>query len=498
MRGKDILDNVVSTYGFLATYSLAGMFWLFRVTDLYIGLAVVNAIVYSVAYALLFVFLFVRIRRLSLCLASMIAAIAFHYFHMLVPITWLPQSGFLRFGGVLPIFGLLYALDDRPRSRALEWLLAAVCAIAMLWSVEVGGYLAMGLAAALGRDLLFHQPGDRRALRVAGKIAVALGALLIVVTGRILIRHGHLPIWGDLLHFQRAYAAGLAMGRLRTLERWPVLVLIPLIAIFVALRVPRSMRHANAWVFLAVFELASLVYPLGKAPGNFELARMVLPGLVLFAAAVGYLHDRRQDLFVDLLVGQRERRSNLSFNLSFNLSTLASMVLLGLSALGICFTYAEAAPYRTASLGYEATKVKPVAHTTPSWHAFFPTPDARARFEVDLAAIRSMVPVGQAVPMISKNDTIYYLSAPRQALYKNSFYPHFFFKSDIDDMVKALLSSPVPYLWVDDASRHQSYENGVDGRIASDVWARIAPHYRLSRHAGFLDIYERITPPPPR
>jgi len=93
--------------------------------------------------------------------------------------------------------------------------------------------------------------------------------------------------------------------------------------------------------------------------------------------------------------------------------------------------------------------------------------------------------------MISKNDTLYYVFSRRKALLKNSFYPHFFFKSDLTDMASALLSSPVEYVFID-SSRFQVYENRVDPTIANDVWAQVASRYRLLRHAGFLDVYQRL------
>jgi hypothetical protein len=115
----------------------------------------------------------------------------------------------------------------------------------------------------------------------------------------------------------------------------------------------------------------------------------------------------------------------------------------------------------------------------------------RARFERDLQAIQSLVPAGEGLPVLSKNDTLYYVFGERKALFKNSFYPHFFFKSDLDEISGALLSSPVAYAFVDN-SPFQPYENAVDPSIARQVWGRVASRYRFVRHAGLLDVYQRL------
>ena len=58
-------------------------------------------------------------------------------------------------------------------------------------------------------------------------------------------------------------------------------------------------------------------------------------------------------------------------------------------------------------------------------------------------------------------------------------------------MVEALLASKVGFMFLDN-SEYQVYENRIDHSIGSDVWGRVAPHYRFVRHAGLLDIYERL------
>ncbi len=476
--GKDILDSVVSTYGFLFNYALVGLFWLFRVKDLYIGLAVLNAVAYTVGYGLIFVFLSYRIRRLSLSLASMILVVGLHYFHLHNPITWLPQSGFLRFGGMLPIFLLLYALEGR-ESRRLEWVFGACAAVAMLWTIEVGGYIALGLAAALGHDLLFRSAGVRRALRLGAKTAASMAVVLLFFTARIKLRHGHWPFWGDLLHFQRAFSAGIAIGRVSTVERWPIPIAVSLVALFVAFRAPRSMRHGMAWSFLAVFGLAAMIYPIGKSPGIFELARVILPALLLGATLIGFLYDHREQL----VVGTGDRRVNLS--------SAASVALLAATVALPCVAYVDSHVWLGKFLDLERTNVKPIAHATPSWQGFFPAPERRAQFELDLAEIRALVPADEGLPIISKNDTLYYVFAPRKALVKNSFSPHFFFKEDIDIVTNAILSAKCEYLFIDN-SNFRTYENVVDAAVAREIWARLTTRYKPVRRAGLLDIFRRV------
>ena len=194
LKGKDILDSVVSTYGFLFTYALAAIFRILRVTDLFIGVAVVNAVAYTVGYAAIFGFLYYRLKRLSLCLATMTAVIAIHYFHLHVPISWLPQSGFLRFGWVLPIFMALYALDDRRRSPSIELDLRRRLRNRAVLDGRGRRLPRAGLAAALGRGLLPGSRSDRLALRLIAKIAASALAVLAFFCIWIKLRHGHWPV----------------------------------------------------------------------------------------------------------------------------------------------------------------------------------------------------------------------------------------------------------------------------------------------------------------
>jgi hypothetical protein len=331
----------------------------------------------------------------------------------------------------------------------------------------------------LGSQLLSGPAANRRAVRLIAKIAASVGVVLVFFCVRIWVRHGHWPIWSDLLHFQRAFSAGLAMGRLTSIERWPILALVSLVTLFVALRAPGSMRHAGAWIFLAVFALAALVYPLGKAPGIFELACVSLPAILLCTTLVGFLHDRRDSLTVG------------AGDLRVNLAAVAVILLFSATALATCLVHQEIGHHLASAQKMVENHSKGLANRSPSWKEFLATPDSRAQFQRDLQVIQSLVPADQALPIISKNDTLYYVFSERRALFKNSFYPHFFFKSDIDDMAGALLSSPVEYLFIDN-SHFQPYENPVDPRIAADLLARIASRYRPVERAGFLDVYRRV------
>jgi hypothetical protein len=479
LQGKDIGEGVVSTYGFLFTYALAGAFWLLQVSDPFLGVAVSNALAFSVGYGAILLFLARRLQRISLCLASLGVLLALHYYHLHVPQSWLPQSGFLRFGGMLPVFLLLYAWSARPRSSAFEWAFAGCAAVAMLWTIEVGLYVVVGLAAAGAHQLWLHPTGDRPMLRLLAKTAAALGMVLACFTAWILVRHGHWPVWADLLHFQRAYSAGLAMGPVTSIQRWPVPILVYLCTLFVAVRAGHRLRHGAAWVFLAAFGLASMVYPLGKA-GVWDLGRVVLPAIVLTAVLVGYLHQPREGAAPSALRGD-----------AFEVSRLAPLTWLGVFACAVCFVYAETAPQMAMCDHLERSQKKPIARGAPSWRGFLPTQESRTRFESDLAAITALVPAGAALPILSRNDTLYYVFAQRKSLFKNSFYPHFFFKSDIDEITAALQGSEVAYLFVDN-SGFQVYENMIDASIASQLRERLAGRYRLLKRAGYLDVYQRL------
>ena len=219
--------------------------------------------------------------------------------------------------------------------------------------------------------------------------------------------------------------------------------------------------------------------PAGQGAGLFELARVALPAILLVAAFVGFLYDNRDQL----TLGEGDLR--------LNLASVAGVTLLGVSALATCFVHGEVAKYLAVTLKMERDHSKPIAHGSPSWQVFTRTPENRAQFALDLQVIQALVPEDQALPLLSRGDTLYYVASGRKALFKNSFYPHFFFKADLDDMVSALLSSPVEYLFGDN-SRFQPYENGVDPSIAHIVWGRVANRYRFFRRAGLLDVYQRI------
>lgn len=479
LHGKDIGEGVVSTYGFLFTYALAGAFWLFQVSDPFMAVAVSNALAFGVGYGAILLFLAQRIQRISLCLASLGVLLALHYFHLHVPQSWLPQSGFLRFGGMLPVFLLLYAWSSRPRSGAFEWGFAACAALAIVWTIEVGLYIVVGLAAAGAHELWLDTTGERRTLRLLAKSAAALCLVLACFAVWILLRHGQWPIWGDLLHFQRAYSAGLAMGPVTSIQRWPVPILIYLVTLFVAVRAGHRLRHGAAWVFLAAFGLASMVYPLGKA-GVWDLGRVVLPAIVLAAVLVGHLFQAREGSASGALRGE-----------PFAVSRLAPLAWFGVFACAACFVHAETAPQMAMCDRLERSHKKPIARGAPSWHGFLPVPESRARFESDLAAIAALVPPDAALPILSRNDTLYYVFGERRSVFKNSFYPHFFFKSDIDGIARSLETTEVAYLFVDN-SGFQVYENMIDPSIGSQVRERLANKYRLLKRAGYLDVYQRL------
>jgi hypothetical protein len=479
LHGKDIGGGVVSTYGFLFTYALAGAFQLFQVSDPFMGLAVSSAVAFSAGYGAVLLFLAHRIQRISLCLASLGLLLGLHFFHLHVPQSWLPQAGFLRFGGMLPLFLLLYAWPSRVESRRFEWSFAACAALAILWTLEVGLYIVAGLAAAGAHQIYFRAPGDWRALRLIAKTTGAIGLVLACFSLWILARQGHWPVWGELLHFQRAFSAGLAMSPVTSIERWPVPILIYLVTLFVAVRTGRNLRHAAAWVFLAAFGLVSMVYPLGKA-GVWDLGRVVLPAILLTAAFVGFLFQARGGAAAG---SPRED--------AFHVSRLAPLVWFGAFACVLCFVQAEVAPQVAMANSLERSHRKPIAHEAPSWQGFIAAPENRARFESDLAAIGTLVPPDGALPILSRNDTLYYVFGQRKSLFKNSFYPHFFFKSDIDEIARNLETSSVGYLFVDN-SAFQIYENMIDVSIGTQVRDRIGKKYRFVKHAGFLDVYQRI------
>ena len=481
LLGKDILANVVSTYGFLSNYFIGAAFRIFRVQDPYIGLSVVDSVAYLVGYFSLFLFLASRIGSAAICLAFMITTIALHYFHSHIPIFWIPQAGFLRFGAFLPVFFLLYALECRPKSRALEWCFSGLLALSFFWTVEVGGYIAIAAIATVGRWLLSREPSGLRGGVIAGKVLLSVGGILALICTWVLARQGHWPTWTGLFHFQRAFSAGLAMHRLTSIERWPLPILVYLGTLYVAFRAPQRMRHVHAWVFLSTFGLALMAYPLGKA-GIYDLARASLPAIILVASAVGSLFPRQGDY------AKTTKPRYLGAEL-----VVFSAIMAFTFASG-CVVYADVAQPRREAQKHEKSGANPIAHRPPAWEAFCPKPDQRARFQSDLRAIEAFVPRGEALPILSKNDTLYYVYAQRKSLFENSFYPHFFLKSDIDEMVAALHHTTAPYLFVDN-SGFRGYINIVDQAPMNQVWSQVRGEYVLLARAGFLDAYRRRDAP---
>ena len=383
-----------------------------------------------------------------------------------MPISWLPQSGFLRFGAMLPVFLLgSHALDERPQSRRLETAFAVTAAVALLWTIEVGAYVALGLAgvggprAAARAGRSHGVPGGWPSSRSRSASCSRWSSLLASSCST-----GIAPPWADLLHFQRAYSAGLAMVALKTVERWPIPIIIYVVTALVALTAPR-VRHGSAWIFLALFGLGAMAYPLGRKTGHLaDLSRVVLLSRCCSPFPSWASSSRNADRLKVEVQGR-----------VFRIATAASAGLLAASAGLTCLVYADAAAQLDTYLALGA-KRPPKAHRggrRPAGRRSCRTPENRAAFERDVAAIAALVPPDEGLPILSKNDTLYYVFAKRTSIYKNPFYPHFFYKADIDQMVAALLTSKVGYMFLDN-SGFQAYENGIDHAIAGGVWGRIA------------------------
>jgi hypothetical protein len=207
---------------------------------------------------------------------------------------------------------------------------------------------------------------------------------------------------------------------------------------------------------------------------------VVLPAILLTATFVDFLFRERESM------ASGAPREQL-----FDTSSVAPFVWFGAYACAACLVYAEVAPHLGVARRLERTHQKPIAHESPSWQGFMPGAESRTLFETDLAAIRELVPPDVALPIISRNDTLYYVFGERKSVFKNSFYPHFFFKADIDQIVQKLETADLGYLFVDH-STFQVYENTIDVNIGRQVRDRLRNKYRLVKHAGLLDVYQRI------
>src|SRR3989338_3826909 len=126
--GKDILANVVSIYGFFDIYFIASVFKIFNVHDFYVGLSLMISVLYVAGYSAVYFFLRWYTKNIVLSVLFLVMMLEIEFFCLHIPIHWLPQATFLRFGSFLPVFFLLLVMEYFPHKKLLSVLWGAVTA----------------------------------------------------------------------------------------------------------------------------------------------------------------------------------------------------------------------------------------------------------------------------------------------------------------------------------------------------------------------------------
>jgi len=519
MLGKDILADVIVSYGFFNVYFIAGFFDLFKVQDYYVGLSMIVSVLYVLGYGGIYFFLRTHTTNLFLSATVFFTIVYIDFYCLHIPIHWTPQSTFLRFGAYLPVFFLLYFLEKRKErgvERALEWLFAVVTAVLCFWAVEYGLYILVALigvtacrfisswAGAVSRApwpakamiqggqtttrpvplvqgcvklRAGHSPspGYKWLYRLA-RIFIVIAGIVIFLTIRIYLKYGHAPTWTDLFYFQRLYSqSGLAMTQLSSLGLWVIPVFIYAATVYFCLKYPKDIRCSDVWLFLSFFGLESFLYFVGKG-GGFVLARVVIPAIILVA------------VFLSSIVRNDVRLYGGDKNIPLKYFVYIFMI-------GVCLTLSAAIKKegRLVSLWslisrnpgefIESGKIS-------SLERFLKNKNNFKRFQFDVAMIQRLVDAGQPLTILSKNDTLYYIYARRKSTFKNAFYPHFLTRRQINGMADTILEANPQFLFMDNSS-FQVYDNLV-AKQNPKVFSLVSQNFTKRVSLGFLDVYERI------
>jgi len=476
MLGKDILADVVVSYGFFNVYFVAGIFKLFGAQDFYAGLSIIVSVLYVLGYGGIYFFLRAYSKNFFLSVAILFIILHIDFYCLHIPIHWTPQSTFLRFGSYLPVFFLLFFVDKKDE-RWREWLFAGLTGILCFWVVEYGAYILIALAGVAICRYVFHREVKeyKWLYRLARVFAVIVG-IVILLTVRIWLKYGHAPVWSDLFYFQKLYSqSGLAMTQVNSLGLWLVPVFIYAAAVYFCLKYPKDIRYADVWLFLSFFGLESFLYFVGKG-GGFVLARVVVPAITLAA------------VFLSSII-----RSDVRIH--FRDKSLPVRYIVYAFIIGVCILLSATVKKE----GKDASLLSLIIHNPREFIesgkrsalvTFLKNENNLKRFQVDIAMIQRLVGANEPLAILSKNDTLYYIYARRKSVFKNAFYSHFLTHTQVDAMAKTILQSSVRYLFLEN-SPFQVYDNLVT-KHNNKVFSSLSKHFVKRAASGFLDIYERI------
>jgi|GEM_PF-6027023 len=296
-----------------------------------------------------------------------------------------------------------YFLRPRP---ALYYCIFSLGLLGILWNTETG-LCALG---AWGVALLFHEAWERPWRRMAGRILMhLLTAFTFLAVG------GGLFIYGAYLRGGRLSGLMLILEKLKLFYRYDYMML--------------KMPLLHPWAIIALVYLAAFLYAARCLVGRTDRYRatMVLLlgtlGTALFSYYVGRSHDWSlwgpvYPALLLILVGADSAlgdRTDAPRRLSHQ------AVLLGAAS---CFLFS--APF---SLLLNVPEISPLAHQRLG--SLFKTTSETAR---TVSFIRGSVKPGEAVLILSGNQSVYYAESGTYACLLDACLTEIFYRKEYEDL----------------------------------------------------------------
>lgn len=473
IKGKDIGANVVSIYGFIDIYVAALVFRIFNISDYYTGLSYIISFFYFLGYSTIYLFLRFHTKNFILSLLTITYIININFNYTSIPIHWLPQVGFFRFGVFLPIFIILYFLNSFKGKFVLEWLMALPVALMMFWLPELGLYIFTSIFAVFLYRILIRK--DISYIPFLLKIFTCIALLLMLICCYIYLKYGHLPIWSDYIYYQKIFATyGIAMYPFTSIGTWILPPLIYFACIYICLENIEGMEHSDAWLFLSFFGLQSMLYYAGKQ-GVYDLPRIILPAVILVSAATAYI--LKYHTFSDIF-----KNSRIVPILCYSFVSFAVAL-----SWNVCIGAGQK-DFWLLSLPEDYRRIIQ-SNNQSSTELFINSPINLPKFKYDASVIKLLVPDGNSLAILSKIDTLYYVETQRKSLFKNASYPHFFLGSEMKDIADAILVDKTKYIFVDN-SDFQIFNNRVSDHARYPfIW--LGGRYAKVASLNFVDVYQR-------